>query len=57
VLTSNNLQTAHAERRSELNYEESVRTFRTTTELDRLMKVALARLDRLKTPDEERGRG
>jgi uncharacterized membrane protein len=47
LLISNNRQTAHADLRSELDYEVNVRTYRRIQELDVVLRQLVERLDRL----------
>jgi uncharacterized membrane protein len=47
VLISNNRQSAHADKRAELDYEVNVRTYRQITDTETTLKAILERLDRL----------
>jgi uncharacterized membrane protein len=47
VLISNNRQTAHDNKRAELDYEVNVRTYRSISQLDALMKATIDRLNQL----------
>lgn len=49
VLISNNRQSAHAEKRAELDYEVNVRTYRQITDTEATLKAILDRLERLET--------
>lgn len=46
VLISNNRQTVHINKRAELDYEVSVRTYRTINEIHALVQALVARLDK-----------
>jgi uncharacterized membrane protein len=51
LLISNNRQSAHADLRSELDYEVNVRTYRRIQELDAVLRQLVERLERLeRTP-------
>jgi len=47
ILISNNRQSAHADKRAELDYEVNVRTYREINAIDAMLRVILDRLERL----------
>jgi uncharacterized membrane protein len=53
VLITQNQQSAHADKRAELDYEVNVRTYRAIHEIDALLKTILERLDRLEAAQPE----
>jgi uncharacterized membrane protein len=51
VLISNNRQTVHINKRAELDYEVSVRTYRTINEIHTIVHALVERLDKERSPD------
>jgi uncharacterized membrane protein len=49
LLISQNRQSAHADKRAELDYEVNVRTYREIHEIDTMLRTILARIDRLES--------
>jgi uncharacterized membrane protein len=47
LLISNNRQSAHANKRAELDYEVNVRTYRLINEVDAVLRDVVKRLQRL----------
>ena len=51
VLISENRQSAHADKRAELDYEVNVRTYRKIQEMEALLRAMAERLDRYEQGD------
>jgi uncharacterized membrane protein len=57
LLISQNRQSAHADKRAELDYEVNVRTYRRINEIDAMLRSIVERLERLEASVRETVRG
>ena len=55
LLISNNRQSAHADKRAELDYEVNVRTYRHINQIDARLRAIGERLERLEADGREKG--